>query len=168
MLLRPIEPEDLQLLYTIENDTELWDVTNNNGPYSHYALKQYIANQTTVYDSGEMRFIIDLSDTPQDTTRPIGIIDLINYSPLNARAEVCIALLKKHRNKGYALKALQQLHLYTTERLRIHTLYALISPENNQSIHLFEKAHYNLIATLPEWQYSGGKYRPISLFQKIF
>ncbi len=168
MHLRPVEPEDLQLLYTIENDTELWEVSNNNGPYSHYALKQYIANQASVYDSGEMRFIIDLSNNPQDAAQPIGIIDLINYSPLHARAEVCIALLKEHRNQGYALQALQQLHHFATERLRIHSLYALISPHNESSIQLFTKAHYKHTATLNEWQFSGGKYHNIDLFQHIF
>lgn len=168
MHLRPVEPEDLQLLYSIENDTELWDVSNNNGPYSHYALKQYIANQASVYDSGEMRFIIDRSNNPQSDSHPIGIVDLINYCPLNARAEVCIALLKEHRNQGYALQALQLLHHYATERLRIHSLHALISPQNVRSIQLFTKAHYKHIATLPDWQFSKGEYHQIDLFQHIF
>ena len=43
--LRDLEPEDLELLYTIENAPELWNITNNDGPYSRFALKQYIASQ---------------------------------------------------------------------------------------------------------------------------
>ena len=36
--LRAIEPEDLDLLYRIENDRELWNVGTTNVPYSRYTL----------------------------------------------------------------------------------------------------------------------------------
>ena len=36
--LRAMEPEDLDILYRIENDMSLWDVGNTNVPYSRYAL----------------------------------------------------------------------------------------------------------------------------------
>ena len=36
--LRAIEPEDLDLLYQIENDSSLWDVGTTNVPYSRYTL----------------------------------------------------------------------------------------------------------------------------------
>ena len=44
--LRPLEPEDLDWLYSIENDTALWDTSNTDIPYSRYALRQYIAEQS--------------------------------------------------------------------------------------------------------------------------
>jgi diamine N-acetyltransferase len=36
--LRAIEPEDLDLLYRIENDADLWAVGATNVPYSRYTL----------------------------------------------------------------------------------------------------------------------------------
>ena len=42
--LRAIEPEDLDLLYHIENDVELWNVGTSNVPYSRYLLHDYVAN----------------------------------------------------------------------------------------------------------------------------
>ena len=41
--LRAVEPEDLDLMYLIENDSELWPMGQTSVPFSHYALKQYIA-----------------------------------------------------------------------------------------------------------------------------
>ena len=32
VILRALEPEDLELLYTIENDPEVWDVTAVGAP----------------------------------------------------------------------------------------------------------------------------------------
>ena len=42
--LRAMEPEDLDLLYKIENDERLWNVCTTNVPYSRYVLRDYIAN----------------------------------------------------------------------------------------------------------------------------
>ena len=40
--LRAPEPEDLELLYKMENDTTLWSVGNSTQPYSRYTLRNYI------------------------------------------------------------------------------------------------------------------------------
>ena len=41
--LRALEPEDLEWLYSVENDEELWQWGSSNVPYSRYSLKTYIA-----------------------------------------------------------------------------------------------------------------------------
>ena len=103
VLLRPLEPEDLELLYTIENDATLWDVCDDTTPYSRYALRQYIANQPQdPHQCRELRLII----VERQTSAPIGIVDLVNYSPKNQRAEISIALLRHKRGKGYGEKAI--------------------------------------------------------------
>ena len=40
--LRAIEPEDLELLYSIENDMSVWNVGMTNVPYSKFALNEYL------------------------------------------------------------------------------------------------------------------------------
>ena len=42
ILLRAVEPEDLDLMYLIENDTQLWTSGVSTVPYSRYALRQFI------------------------------------------------------------------------------------------------------------------------------
>ena len=36
--LRAMEPEDLEIMYAMENDPQTWDVTNFSVPYSKYVL----------------------------------------------------------------------------------------------------------------------------------
>ena len=43
--LRALEPEDIELLYSWENDTELWQVSNTLAPFSKYVLTQFIESQ---------------------------------------------------------------------------------------------------------------------------
>ena len=58
--LRAMEPEDLDLLYTIENNRELWNVGTTNVPYSRYALHNYIASSSSdIYVDRQVRLMIE-------------------------------------------------------------------------------------------------------------
>ncbi len=161
--LRALEPEDLDLLYTIENAPELWAVNSNLEPYSRFALKKYIAEQPNdLYQSGTLRLIICKSNTNE----AIGIIDLFDFSPIHNRAEVAIALLQGEQNKGYGTAALKQLAQYARKKIHLRMLYAYISEKNNQkSQTTFISAGYHQTATLPSWHFNGEEYENISFFQ---
>ena len=40
--LRAVEPEDLDIMYEMENDPSMWDISSFTVPYSRFVLKQYI------------------------------------------------------------------------------------------------------------------------------
>lgn len=165
VLLRPLEPEDLELLYTIENDATLWDVCDDTTPYSRYALRQYIANQPQdLHQCRELRLII----VERQTSAPIGIVDLVNYSPKNQRAEISIALLRHKRGKGYGEKAIFLLEEYVQRFYGIRMLYALVSSRNNALANsMFKSLGYECIACLPQWHKRGDDFEDIDVFQKI-
>ncbi len=166
MKLRPCEPEDLNLLYTIENDPQMWDTSNAEGLYSRYALKQYIASAASIYECGEMRLVIEESESGKSVA--VGIIDITNFSALHARAEVGIALLKEYRGRGLATQALQKLEQYAVERLHIHLLYAHVVSDNIASSKLFQKNGYKIVSKLPNWHFDKAKYVDVNIFAKFF
>ena len=161
--LRALEPEDLELLYTIENAPELWAVNNNLEPYSHFALRKYIAEQPNdIYQSGSLRLIVCRSEDH----KAIGIVDLYEFSPVHNRAEVGIALLQDERKKGLGVAALKALETYARKILRLRMLYAYISEGNNvESKNCFCSAGYQPIAVLPAWHYNGEFYEDVCFFQ---
>lgn len=200
--LRPIEPEDLQLLYTIENDPELWDTANTDAPYSKYALKQYIASAQPLHVCGELRMVVELDEQsaspsadnpmPQTTIAPkphatalasnsiphttqaitsqpqaIGIVDLTDYSPLAARAEIGIAILREYRAKGYGKEALRQAEKLA-RHWRMHSLHAFVPLTNQPSWQLFAQSGFHPVAQIPDWHYARGEYQEVTFFQKIF
>lgn len=163
--LRPLEPEDLELMYTMENDPELWLSTSDPHPYSKYAIRQYLANQPQdIFQCGEMRNVIQL--TPQGEA--IGFVDIVNFSPSNLRAEICISILSAHRGKGYGHASLCKIEQWAKEMLNIRLLYAHISCQHNPACKsLFLSSGYTLVATLPLWHKRGMAYEDIDVLTKI-
>lgn len=46
--LRAVEPEDMDIMYEMENDPSMWDISNFTVPYSRYVLRQYILKVRSV------------------------------------------------------------------------------------------------------------------------
>jgi diamine N-acetyltransferase len=161
MRLRAPEPEDLDLLYTMENDTTLWSVGTTLLPYSRHTLRQYI-QQTSgdLYSERQARFVIELKDGEE-----AGMIDLADYNPFDSRAEVCIGILGKYRGKGIATEALTLLKEYAAGYLGIHQLYAYITAGHTASKKLFEGAGFLHTCTLKEWKREGDDFVDIELYQ---
>ena len=161
--LRTPEPEDLELMYTMENDTTLWSVGNTLLPYSRYTLRQYLEqSRQDLLTEHQARFVITLADG-----EAAGMIDLADFDPLNSRAEVCIGLLGKHRGKGIATRALALLCEYALKRLHINQLYAFIPKWNSESLNLFEKNGFTKSALLKQWQRTEKGYIDVFLLQKL-
>ena len=160
--LRAPEPEDLELMYAMENDTTLWSAGNATLPYSRYTLRSYLEqSRQDLLSERQARFVIETNDGDA------GMIDLADYDPINSRAEVCIGILGKYRGKGIASRALQLLCQYATGRLHLHQLYAYVPVWNSDSIRLFEKAGFTECSTLKDWQRTKDGYSDVKIMQKV-
>lgn len=161
--LRAPEPEDLELMFAMENDTSLWCAGNATLPYSRYTLRSYLEqSRQDLLAERQARFVIEFVDGTG-----AGMIDLADFDPINSRAEVCIGILGKYRDKGIATRALQLLCHYAEKKLHLHQLYAYIPIWNGTSRKLFAKAGFKESAILKEWQRSEEGYFDVILVQKI-
>lgn len=161
--LRSPEPEDLELMFSMENDTTLWCAGNATLPYSRYTLRSYLEQSSQdLVTERQARFVIETADGDK-----AGMIDLADYDPINSRAEVCIGILGKYRGKGIATAALQLLCQYATGRLHLNQLYAYIPEWNTDSLKLFSKAGFEINGILKEWQRTENGYCNVYIVQKI-
>ena len=159
--LRAIEPEDLDVLYTIENDTKVWNVSTTNVPYSRYVLYDYVANaKNDIYADKQVRMMIE-----DEHHNVVGIVDIINFDPKNMRAEVGIVITQDYRNKGYALATITRIKAYAANILHLHQLYACITKDNERSLALFEKSGFIKSNELKEWLFDGKKSHNALLMQ---
>jgi diamine N-acetyltransferase len=160
--LRALEPDDIDLLFTVENDQSLWWVGNTNVPYSRQFLSNYILSTTgDIYTDKQVRIVIEKDSTP------VGLIDLSNFDPKNMRAEIGIIIMKEYQNKGIAKEAIRLIEDYAANVLRIHQLYAIIPETNTPSLNLFSKCLFSHRSTLIDWVTEGKTYKNAYIVQKI-
>ena len=161
--LRAIEPEDLDLLYRIENDVKLWNVGITNVPYSRYTLHDYVANASyDIYTDRQVRMMVE-----NDQHEVVGVVDLVSFDPSNRRAEVGLIILNAFRRQGYGSSALEAVMEYALNVVHLHQLYAYVDASNEASLRLFQKMNYQSSATIKDWLFDGRKYRDVVLMQRV-
>ena len=162
--LRAIEPEDLDLLYRIENDVKLWNIGTTNVPYSRYILHDYVANASDdIYTDRQVRMMVE-----NEQHEVVGIADVVSFDPSNCRAEVGLIILNDYRRQGYGSSTLEAVAEYALSVLHLHQLYAYIDVTNEASLRLFQKMGYETSATIKDWLYDGMNYRDAVLVQRVF
>ena len=158
-----MEPEDLDLLYQIENDRQTWDIGTTNVPYSRYLLHDYIAaSKGDIYQDQQVRLVIE-----NGVGETVGLADIQNFDAKNRRAEVGIIIARNHRQQGYATAVLRRVADYSLRVLHVHQLYAVIDANNEASLKLFQKAGFQQVARLHDWLYDGENYHEAELLQRF-
>ena len=164
LYLRAPEPEDLELLYKWENDTDVWKFGSAMSPYSKFALRQYIADaQTDIFQSKQLRFMIALHEG--ETT--VGTIDLYDFDALNSRCGIGIYIDPVFRKNSFAFQSLNILLSYAFNFLKINQLYAVVAESNEASIKLFKSTGFTLSGVLQQWMSYDNVFENAIIVQKI-
>ncbi|MGI9547044.1 MAG: GNAT family N-acetyltransferase [Flavobacteriaceae bacterium] len=162
--LRALEPEDLNFLYKLENNPEIWEVSGTLTPYSKHVLQLYLKNShRDIFEVKQLRLCICNNEN-----EVIGLIDLYDYDPKHRRAGVGIIIMEKdQRNRGAGTEALSLMIKYAFSILDLRQIYANVGEENAASIKLFGKLGFENAGLKKDWIRAGSSYKSEYLFQKI-
>ena len=159
--LRAMEPEDLDVLYEIENDAEMWHIGAVNVPYSRYLLHDYIAHATgDIYTDRQVRLMIENAEG-----QCVGLVDLVDFNPQHNRAEVGIIIQRSYRRCGYATEALKLMLHYARKVIHLHQVYAVVSVANIPSLHLLKSLGFSDNVVLKDWLCDEGAFIDAHLLQ---
>ena len=162
--LRAVEPQDLEIVYRIENDTELWGCSDTSVPYSRYAVKQFLSDTANdIYSDRQIRLIAECVGNGV----PVGFADLTGFSPRHLRAEVGVVVFPEYRCAGYGESILSLLEAYACRHLLIHNIYAVVAENNEPAVRLFRKAGFDFKALLADWLACADGYSNAWLCQKV-
>jgi diamine N-acetyltransferase len=165
ILLRALEPEDLELLYNWENNLSYWAISNTVSPFSKYTLKRYVENShKSIYETGQLRLMIDHIHDKLS----IGTIDIFDFDPYHLRAGLGILIAnEEYRRRGFATMALTCIIDYCFRTLQLHQLYCNILSNNTESIDLFSKLGFVSAGVKKEWVKTSDGYLDENMFQLI-
>jgi diamine N-acetyltransferase len=163
--LRALEPEDLGFIYTVENDENIWEVSNTITPYSKFLIRQYLENaHQDIYEAKQLRLAI----CKKDSTEAIGLIDLFDFDAKNKRAGVGIIIQNEtDRNSGFGKEALGLIIEYSFQQLQLHQLYANIGTDNQASLSLFTTFGFEEIGVKKDWNFTNNTFHDEAVFQLI-
>jgi diamine N-acetyltransferase len=161
--LRALEPEDLELLYSWENNETYWVYSNTVSPFSRFTLKRYIENShKSIFETGQLRLMIDHIEDK----KTIGTIDLFEFDPFHKRAGIGILIAdESYRRKGFAAMSLKCLIQYCFKTLQLHQLYCNILANNTKSIELFKKQGFVEMGRKKDWIQTDNGYLDEYIFQ---
>lgn len=142
VVLRSVDSSDIDtlLLWENANDEPLYGVFEER--YSREDVAQFVENQQrySIAETEQLRLMICSPDGER-----LGCIDLTEYDGRKALVSILIFDLY-NRRKGFGSEALQLLISYA-KSLGIRSLYATILPQNEQSLHLFDRAGFENLGT---------------------
>ncbi|UCD61860.1 MAG: GNAT family N-acetyltransferase [Flavobacteriaceae bacterium] len=162
--LRALEPGDLDFLFELENNSDIWEISGTITPYSRHVLKQYLDNaHRDIYEVKQLRLAIC-----NGTNKVIGFIDLFDFDPKHRRAGIGIVILdKSDRKNGHGSEAVSLLCEYAFKVLNLNQVYANVGEDNQASVQLFKKMGFELAGIKKDWILVVGKFKNELLFQKF-
>lgn len=133
--LRKLTPKDLDLLISIETDPENLLFSGAQSPPTASELIDFLHSTHDLVLHEQLRLVIEYQGIA------VGFVDLFETDFKKLKAFVGIIITKEFRQKGIALKALEELK--TLARLyKVQSLWAKCQHLNFQSLNLFKKAGF--------------------------
>lgn len=165
VFLRPLEANDLDFLYALENDPTVWGVSDTLAPVSRHVLRQYLDNAAAdFFEVRQVRLVICATESGQ----AVGTLDVFGFEPLHQRAGVGITILAPYRRRGYAQAALALLLPYAQQVLRLHQVHCTVASSNEASVRLFEAAGFRRVGTRKEWLRTADGWQNAVELQCVF
>lgn len=156
LLLRRITNDDVNEIFELRSNPETMKyiprplVKNNDEALAHITMIDDKVNDNT-----GINWAITLKDNP----KLLGIIGYYRLQPENYRAEIGYMLLPEFHGKGIISEAVMRLIRYGFQDLKLHSIEAVIDPENIASEKVLQKCSFVKEAHFKESDFWDGQFR---------
>ncbi|GGF04428.1 GNAT family N-acetyltransferase [Flavobacterium limi] len=155
LILRRITDDDINEVFELRSNPETMKyiprplVKTTDDALAHIAMiEEKIGTNTG----------INWGITLKENSKVIGIIGYYRMQPENYRAEIGYMLLPEFHGKGIITEALIRLISYGFNDMGLHSIEAVIDPENTASEKVLEKCGFIKEAHLKEAEFYNGKF----------
>ena len=97
----------------------------------------------------------------------VGCCGAFDFDLENMNCSLYYQVVKEHRNKGYASEAVRAICDYCFSTIKMHRIYAYITPGNGASVKVLEKNGFVIEGELKDMEYYKGQYWDGILMAKV-
>lgn len=155
LLLRRVNSNDIKEILALRSNPETMKYIPRPLLKTEEDALEHIAMIDSKIDSNEgINWAITLKDNP----KLIGIIGHYRIKPENYRAELGYMLLPEYHGKGIISEAVKEAVNYGFNAMKLHSLEAVIDPENYASAKVLEKNGFVKEAHFIDYEFFEGRF----------
>lgn len=155
LYLRRLVKEDVNEVFALRSNKEVMKYIPRPLVKTNEEALEHIAMIDAKIENNEgINWAITLKDNP----KLIGIIGHYRIKPEHFRAEIGYMLLPEYHGKGIIVEAIKETLKYGFQIMKLHSIEALIDPENIASERVLQKSGFLKEAHLKENEYYEGRF----------
>ncbi|TDE43536.1 N-acetyltransferase [Flavobacterium rhamnosiphilum] len=155
LLLRRVDTNDIKEIFALRSNSETMKYIPRPLVKTDEDALEHIAMIDTKIETNEgINWAITLKDDP----KLIGVIGHYRIKPEHFRAEIGYILLPEFNGKGIISEAVKEVVNYGFEVMKLHSIEAIIDPENHGSAKVLEKNGFVKEAHLKENEFFEGRF----------
>lgn len=155
LYLRRITKEDVNEIFALRSNKETMKyIPRPLAKTKEDALGHIAIIEEKIENNEAINWAITLKNSP----RLIGIIGHYRIKPEHFRSEIGYMLLPEHHGKGIITEAMQETVKYGFEIMKLHSIEAIIDPENYASERVLQKSGFVKEAHLKENEFYEGRF----------
>lgn len=155
LYLRRIVNEDVNEIFSLRSDKETMKYVPRPLAKTLEDAMEHIALIDSKIETNEgINWAITLKNEP----KLIGIIGHYRIKPEHYRAEIGYMLLPEYHGKGIITEAIKEVVKYGFQVMKLHSIEAIIDPENLASEKVLQKNGFVKEAHLKENEYFDGQF----------
>jgi ribosomal-protein-alanine N-acetyltransferase len=162
--LRRLVKEDVNEVFALRSDKEVMKYIPRPLVKTNEEALEHIAMIDEKIENNEgINWAISLKGNP----KLIGIIGHYRIKPEHFRAEIGYMLLPEYHGKGIIVEAIKETLNYGFQVMKLHSIEAIIDPENYASESVLQKSGFVKEAHLKENEYYEGRFLDTVIYSII-
>ena len=155
LLLRRVNPTDIKEIFALRSNPETMKYIPRPLIKTDEDALEHIATIDVKIETNEgVNWAITLKDNP----KLIGVIGYYRIKPEHYRAEIGYMLLPEYHGKGIISEAVKETVNYGFQIMKLHSIEAIIDPDNHGSAKVLEKNGFVKEAHLKENEFFEGRF----------
>ena len=164
LVLRRIVKEDVNEIFSLRSDKETMKyVPRPLAKNLEEAMEHIVLIDSRIETNEGINWAITIKNEP----KLIGIIGHYRIKPEHFRAEIGYMLLPEYHGKGIITEAIKEVVKYGFEVMKLHSIEAIIDPENFASERVLQKNSFVKEAHLKENEFYDGRFLDTVIYSLI-